>query len=256
MIRRVLGAAALVACVAAPVLAQSSLPPEEQYVLRAEYRWWRPKLKDTTFQKGENGSVLDPIADLGVTDQNTFEVRAVVKLGEGHKIRGSFTRFDYDGDVVNGRTFVYGETTFLESSRVITSLKGNYITGEYEWDFVRRPRGFLGVFVGGKFFDVDALIVSPDQGAREVDTLRAPIPVVGLASRTYTNRLSVSVEVSGMKAGSLGWIYELDVAAQLHLSDRLAAVGGYRRMHARAEDLPDFIQFKTSGLLFGVELSL
>jgi hypothetical protein len=142
------------------------------------------------------------------------------------------------------------------NSRVITSLKGAYYSGEYEWDFVKRPSGFVGLLVGAKVFDLDAVLVAPVQGLREADTLRLPIPVLGLAARTYYGRLSVHGEVSGLTIGKRGYLYEVDVAVRVHISDRLGLGGGYRRLSLKGEDEPDLVKVQTGGWHFGAELSL
>ena len=48
--------------------------------------------------------------------------------------------------------------------RIVTSLKGNYLSTALEWDFVSNEQGFLGGLVGVKYFDVDTVMVtvSPD----------------------------------------------------------------------------------------------
>jgi hypothetical protein len=244
----------------APVaVAAQEGPPAERYGLRAEYREWRPKLGQSQVQNGTGsgpGTLLDVQDDLGVEDERTFEVRATLQFKRGHKIRGSYTKLDFDGDVIAGRQFTFDDSIYRLNSRVVTSIKGGYYSAEYEWDLVKRERGFLGVTIGAKVFDVDAVLVAPVQGLRETDTLRLPIPVIGIAGRTYYGRMSVQGEISGLTIGKRGYLYEVESSVRVHISDRLAIGGGVRRLSLNGEDEPDLIKIQTSGWHFGAELSL
>jgi len=245
-------------CLGTTGAAQTRLPFPEQYRLRVEYRQFHSKLTGQ-LQHGFGeaaGTDLDVRGDLGIGDKKTWSGLAVLQLKPGHKLRGSITRLDYDGDLAAGRSFVYGETTFVAGNRVVTSLKGNYFTGEYEWDFVQRNWGFLGLLIGAKFVDVDGVIVAEAQPVREVETLRAPIPVAGLAGRAYFGSVSLGGEVSGLVIGERGQVYEIDGTARIHFSDRLAVGAGYRLLSLTGEKAPDRVDLRLQGWTWGVELSL
>lgn len=241
------------------VEAQEQLPSQENYTLRADYREYRSKPTGKA-QKGpggeQAGTLLDLEEDLGVLDKRTFEVRATLQLKPGRKLRGAFMPLDYDGDVAANRVYRFGKARFERFSQVVTSIKGNYYAAAYEWDFVRGSRGFLGATLGARLFDVDYVIVSPNESEREQDTLRVPIPVLGLASRLYAGRLSLEGELAGLTAGGRGSLWELELVARLHISDHLAAQGGYRSVSLRGEDKPDQVEFRLGGWQFGLELSL
>jgi hypothetical protein len=158
--------------------------------------------------------------------------------------------------VTLGQSFDYGETTFLQGNRVVSSVKGYYYTGAYQLDFLRGGRGYLGLMVGAKVFDLDALVSAEAQSAQELETLRLPIPILGLASRIYLAGLSLETEASGMTVGERGHIYELAGSARLHLSERLAAQAGYRILSFRGHEAPDLIDVTIRGWSWGVEISL
>jgi hypothetical protein len=110
--------------------------------------------------------------------------------------------------------------------------------------------------VGAKFVDIDTTIVAVNDGARELDTWRSPVPALGLVSRIYAGRLSLEGEVSGFTLGDRGSLIEFDASARIHFSDRLAAEGGYRYLKIRGEDDRDFADVSLSGWHFGLELSI
>jgi hypothetical protein len=254
------GAALIALSLAGGASAQdsSNLPPAEKYGLRLQYREFRPSLTGQA-QKGSgdtSGTLVDVTDDLGIADKRTFDVRGTLQFKKGWKIRGSYTPLKYSGDTEVPRTFTYGDTRYERFERVVTSLKGAYYSADLEWDFLKGPHGFLGAVVGAKMFDVDASLVNASINAREVDTITAPVPVIGLASRIYAGRVSVEGEAAGLSAGSRGSMFEVEGSVRLHISDRLAAMGGYRHLSLDGKDGKDQVKLKLGGWQFGLEISL
>jgi hypothetical protein len=234
-------------------------PPQESYGIRLEYREWRPEFTGSV-QKGfgdAEGTLVDVVDDLGIEDDRTFEARATLQIKQGHKLRGSYTPLDYQGDVREAqRDFSYGDTEFQRLEPVVTRIKGGYYSASYEFDFVKGPRGFFGGLLGAKIVDLDVTLVAPEQGRRVQDTLRAPVPVVGAVTRVYTGRVSLEGELSGLTLGDRGTLLEFDAAVRVHLSDRLAAGGGYRYLKVKAKDDRDLGDIVLTGWHFGLEISL
>ena len=261
MVRSWTGGAALIALSlagAASAQDSSSLPPAEKYGLRLQYREFRPSLTGEA-QKGsadKDGTVVDVMDDLGLADKRTFDVRGTVQFKKGWKLRGSYTPFDYKGDTEVNTTFDYGETRFVRFERVVTTMKGSYYSVDLEWDFIKGPHGFLGAVVGAKLFDVDAALVNVSVNSRELDTITTPIPVIGVATRLYSGRFSVEGEISGLSVGSRGSALEAEGSVRVHVSDRLAAMGGYRYLSLDGKDGRDQVKLKLKGWQFGLELSL
>ena len=254
------GAALIALSMAGAASAQdsSNLPPAEKYGLRLQYREFRPSLTGDV-QKGssdKDGTVVDVMNDLGIADKRTFDVRGAVQFKRGWKLRGSYTPIDYKGDTELNTAFTYGETRYSRFDRVVTTVKGAYYSADLEWDFLKGPRGFLGAVVGAKLFDVDAALVDVSVNSRELDTLTTPIPVIGLATRAYAGRFSVEGEICGLSVGSRGSALEAEFSVRVHVSDRLAAMGGYRHLSLDGKDGRDQVKLKLSGWQFGLELSL
>jgi hypothetical protein len=233
-------------------------PSQENYGIRLEYREFRPDLTGE-IQKGfgtEEGTLVDVVDDLGLQDDRTFEARISLQFKRGHKLKGSYTPLDYAGDQDAPRKFTYGQTDFLRGQRVVSRLKGGYYSADYEWDFVKGPRGFLGATLGAKLVDLDATLVAPDQGQREQNTLRSPIPSLGLATRIYASRVSLEGEVSGFTLGDRGHLIEFGASAHVHFSDRMAVGGGYRYVKVKGHDDRDSGDLTLAGWHFGLELSI
>jgi hypothetical protein len=255
------GSAALIALsLAGSANAQdaSNLPAPEKYGLRLQYREFRPSLTGHA-QKAfasSDGSLVDVTDDLGITDKRTFDVRGTIQFRKGWKLRGSYTPLDYKGDTEVTQAFTYGETRYARFDRVASTMKGAYYSADLEWDFLKGPHGFLGAVAGAKLFDVDAALVNVSANAREVDTITAPIPVIGLATRLYAGRVSFEGELSGLSAGKRGSAVEAEASVRLHVSDRLAAMGGYRYLSLDGKKDKDQVKLKLGGWQFGLEISL
>ena len=252
----------VVAALAGPTTssAQTDLAPAERYSLRLEYLLWSPQPAGE-IQKGVSGvegTMLDVQQDLGLAENSMNTMRGTLRLGRGVKLRGSWSPIDFQGDATADRALLYGTTVVLPGQQVVSSLKGNYVTGEIAWDFLQRPQGFLGLLVGVKFVDVDALVLNADTSDRVVETERLPIPVLGLAGRVYlTRHFSVEGEISGLTLGDRGHVYEVFGAARLHLTDHIAATGGYRKL--AIEGRPDdrnYLKIDLGTWTFGAEISL
>jgi hypothetical protein len=254
------GAALIALSLARAASAQdpSNLPPAEKYALRLQYREYRPGLTGEV-QKGtadKDGSVVDVTDDLGIADKRTFDVRGAIQFKRGWKLRGSYMPFDYKGDTEVNSSFTYGDTRYARFERVVTTMKGSYYGADLEWDFLKGPHGFLGAVVGARLFDVDAAVVNVSTNSREVDTLTTPLPVIGVATRLYAGHFSVEGELAGLSVGSSGSTLEAEGSVRIHVSDRLAAMGGYRYLSLDGKDGRDQVKIKLSGWQFGLELSL
>jgi hypothetical protein len=251
-------AVAVALAVAATAGAQENVAPAEKYGLRLQYREFRPTISGDV-QKGfgeREGSVISITDELGVGDERTFDVRGTIQFKPGWKIRGSYTPVDYKGDAEVTNSFTYGETRFARFDHAVSSMKGGYYSADLEWDFVKGAHGFLGAVVGAKLFDVDATLVNATINSRELDTITAPIPAIGLAGRFYAGRVSLEGEVAGLSIGSQGSLLDAEGSVRIHISDRLAAMGGYRYLKLDGKDSFGHVNLKLSGWEFGLEISL
>jgi hypothetical protein len=241
---------------AGPAESQQELPSPEYYHVRGEYSWWWPKLGGE-IQKGLSGTITDVTDDLGVTDQSTWELRATARFGASHKLSGTYTQLDYDGDITNHATVRYGDQVYFEGTRLLTSMKGGYYGGQYEWDFAKGPWGFFGGVLGARLLDLDVLLVAPIEARREQESVRVWRPILGVTGRGYLGkRLSIAGTFAGLTVGSRGYALEFEATAQFHIFDRLAIKGGFRSIKVKDETDTTFIEFRNNGGTLGVELSL
>jgi hypothetical protein len=233
----------------------------EAYKIRLEYRFFEAALEGSV-AKGFGalpGTDIDVVTDLGFADDRRWEFRGAIRLGPKMKLRGGYTAIDYGAQQLLERRIRFDDTVFQSGEDVASSLKGAFYGGDFEYDFIARPQGFLGLTAGARAPDVDYVISSPNTGKRELGTYRPVVPMLGVIGRFYAGRVSIEgsgasfVAVSGRKA------IEAEIGARIHVSDRFALSGGYRYLSFKANaggDLGDFADFKMSGWTYGIELGL
>ncbi len=257
-VRRVAGAVGFVATMLLGGLALAQeTPPPEQYHLRVEFAQWTPKLA-AGLRVGTDatpGTLLDLKSDLGVEDEKAKEWSGTLRLGRSVKLRGSETPIDYKGDTTLARTISFNGRAYPASERVVSSVKGRYYTGGLELDVVRTRGGFFGLMIGAQVFDMDAALEVPARNIREQRTRTLAIPVVGGTGRVYFGRMSLSAEAQGLTIGNRGHVYEVSAAAGVHVSDRLAVKGGYRRLKFHGENGADLLDLTMEGWHYGAEVS-
>jgi hypothetical protein len=237
---------------ATPALAQE-LPPQEHYGVRVEYREFRPDI--TGFLQKTTADELTLENDLLASDDRTFEVRGAIQFKPGHKLRGGYLQIDLDGTNQIPRTVNYGDTRFVIGTELVTSVKGAVYAAGYEFDFVKRPTAFLGLELGGRALDTDVVVVAPGLGLREQDTVQVVLPSVGAIGRAYLGKFSIEGGISGFSLGDTGKVFEAEASLRFHLSDRIAAQGGYRLLNFQGQDSGTRVKVDYSGFQFGGEVS-
>lgn len=249
----------LLLSIALPLAASAQeLPPAERYHLRVEWRWWQPTLNGDV-QKGfgsAKGTLLSLTDDLGVQDDNTWNVSGAIKFTKSIKFVGSFIPIHYTGRQAANTNISYGEQLFFRGEQLLTDLKGELYSGAIEWDFVRNKNGYVGGLLGAKALLFDSVVLAPDSAKRVVDTETLPVPIVGLTARAYgAKRFSVSATIAGFTIGERGKFWEVDLSGRVHFSDRLAGQVGYYRFSLEGKDARDFAKMSLGGLTFGGEVS-
>jgi hypothetical protein len=240
----------------APLVSAQDVPGPEQYTLRIEGGLWGPSLASKLQVSGNvTGSLIDVPKDLDVGDKSTYEGRLSIQLGTAHKVRLAYTNLDYDGNTQITKEVRFQDTVYPRFTHLVTSIKGSYFAADYQWDFKKGKYGYVGGLFGAKAFDVDAALVAPERGDRDIETVRLPIPILGMAARGYYGRFSASGELSGLTIGKRAHFLELMMAGHLDISDHLGVKLGYRLLKMHGEQSDDLIDIRLSGLNFGAAIN-
>src|SRR5262249_31769044 len=177
-------------CAAAPAEAQygarratSNRATGETYGVEVSGAFWNPSpdVVISSEQFGQIGSNVDFVNTLGITETTFKQLRVVLRPGTKHKFRFEYTPLSYDAQKVITAEFTFNGQKFQVGIPVTTNLEWKAYRFGYEWDFVYKSRGFVGLLLDLKYTDLTATLTSPAVGASQFTHARAPIPAIGIA---------------------------------------------------------------------------
>ncbi len=265
LIRRTLFAlcgAVILACTAAPASGQylrSASDPAtgERYNIELSGGFWSPTVQGIISSEslGIAGTDIDFVDDLGFLDTRFPEFRAVLRPGKKHKFRAAYVPIKYEAESTLRRNVVFNGIVFPVAVPVRSTLDWKAWRLGYEYDFIYRDRGFLGVVLEAKYTNVDARL--ENVFSTEFTSVKAPIPAVGLIGRGYVfPNVSVTGEFTGFKLpGSIanldendtGSYYDFDVYGTLNFTNNVGVMAGYRRLTVNYRIDDDYGDFQLKG---------
>jgi hypothetical protein len=235
--------------------AQSDVIPAEKFHVEFGTAWWRPTphLSIQTEALASVGLVDFDFADEFAIDPSWFaEFLAVLKPALKHKVRVSYVPVRYEQTSPLQTPISFNGTSFFGSATA--SLKWSLWRFGYEWDFMSRERGFLGMLADVKYNKVSATVRG--RGAAEATHASAPIPGLGVIGRAYVHpRVQISGEFTGFKivGGDVeGSLYDFDISATANIFKSLGVQGGYRAVKADYTIDEDFGDLTLRGPYVGI----
>lgn len=200
--------AGMLALVAVPriVTAQFPPPPEvpalgEDYHIEASGQLWLPTstfvIASESF--GILGDDIDAGRDLGIDGSQRFqELRIVLRPAPKHKFKIQYSPLTYQASTTLTREFVFNGLRYRVGVPVETSLEWKTWRLGYEYDFIRRDRGYAGFMLDVRAVDSRLQLDSPL--GLEYARAQLPVPAIGFSGRGYpVNFLSITGEVSFLK---------------------------------------------------------
>ena len=235
------GLACLIFVAAVPPLYAGSNDKEEwdEYKLRIDAFWFNANPSGTLEGVGHSG-ILDFHRDFGLSSYPTFSGKIDWKFTRKNHLFFAATPFYRTRQFVLNRTIVFQGQTFNAGSAAKGTLDVLGLAPGYEYDFIRRKRGHLGVLVQLDLFDVTGTLATAAQvqngvarvAASSSGSLRAPIPVAGPDVRFYllpnSSRLFVTGNVLGMYLFGYGNFISTFDTAGVTLTKHLSVRGGYQ----------------------------
>jgi hypothetical protein len=255
----------LASCLAAtPAAAQygvagsSDRATGENYHVEVSGNLWSPSptIFITSESLGIIGSRIDFVEDLGIEKKTFRQLKVVLRPATKHKFRFEYTPMRYDVTSTLRRQIVFNGQNFDIALPVQTELTWKAYRFAYEWDFIYRDRGFLGLILEAKHTDLEATLTNII--GSEFVHAQAPIPAIGVIGRAYlVPNISITGEFSGIKLPDsvdedyTGRYYDFDLYGTVNFTDHFGAQAGYRSltMYVRAES--DEGDLKMKGLYFG-----
>lgn len=243
-IRRVSSWMLCAVCVAAaaPAEAQyrriSDPATGERYNIEVAYGVWNPEpdIVISSESLGIPGTNIDFVNDLGIEKKKFGDFRLVLRPATKHKFRVEFIPMKYEvQDAVLRREIVFNGQKYQAGLPVNAKADWKAWRFGYEYDFIYRDRGFLGVVMEAKYTDVRADLQSPL--TTEFARARAPIPALGLIGRGYLARnVSLTGEFTMFRLLNRedddykGSYYDFDIYGTINFTNNVGAQAGYRSL--------------------------
>ena len=219
---------------------------------------WNPT-PDMVIQSEEFGIIgtrIDLVEDLQLEKSRFGQIKATVRPGTKHKLRFEYTPINYEQPSGTlRRNIVFNGITYPLALPVDTTFKWNAYRFAYEFDFLYRDRGFLGLVLEAKYTDVEATLTNVLDS--EFVRARAPIPAIGLIGRVYVApNISITGEFGGIKIPRIDEEYEakyfdFDLYGSVNFTDNFGAQLGFRSFDVFYKFEDDEGELNLKGLYFG-----
>lgn len=238
----------------------------EKYWVEVTGALWNPQLDGqiSSEQFGLVGTTIDFTNDLAYTATRFRDLRIVLRPTKKSKFRVQYTPIRYEADTSFTRTIVFNGIAYPLGVPIESSFDWKVWRLGYEYDFLYRSRGFVGVLAEVRYTQMDARIAtnSPAISPRyeEFTTSRAPLPAFGVVARAYPlQALAVNFEFSGMKFPRMaeryeGNYFEWDLNGTFNVTNNVGIQMGWRRSTTYLSIERDLGDLKFNGLWFGAAL--
>jgi hypothetical protein len=243
LLRRLSTVASIVTLLAtffiAPFLLAADKEDFDSYKLRIDTAWYYINPSGSFHGTNDSGSV-DIQKDLGFDTYSTFAGKLDWKFTHKNHLYVAISPLNSSHQTVLNRTFMFQGQTFNAGLTTHSSLNTLYVAPGYQYDFIRRKRGHLGLALQMDIFDTTAKINAAAQvtgdgvhhgAVSATGSLVSPIPVAGPDFRFYlTNSPKVFVQgnVLGMYLFGYGNFVSSNGSFGVNFSRHFAAVAGYQ----------------------------
>jgi hypothetical protein len=227
----------------------------EKYNIEVAYGWWRPTpdIQVSSESLGIPGTVIDFAEDFDYEKQKLTEFRAVLRPARKHKFRIAYLPINYNVEgAVLRRPITFNGQTFNVGLPMNTDTTWKTWRFGYEYDFVYRDRGFVGLLAEAKYTKASISLDSPV--TTEFAEAKAPIPALGLIGRAYpvrnvalTGEFSVFRLLNRVEDNYRAHYYDLDLYATLNFTNNVGLTGGYRSLDVSYTVDFDYGQLKLKG---------
>lgn len=256
----------------APARAQYDVPSLTEGAIGENYRvevagsLWDPDLfgQISSEQFGLMGTTIDFSKDLGYEGARFRDFRLVLRATKKAKFRLQYTPITYEAEKNFTRDIVFNGVRYPIGVPIESSFSWKVWRFGYEYDFLYRSRGFVGVLAEVRYTEMNARLAtnSPLVSPRydEFSTVKAPLPALGLVARAYPLKaLAVNFEISGMKVPDIdpkyqGNYVEWDLNGTFNVTNNVGLQIGWRKADTYVALENDLGDLKFKGLWFGAAL--
>jgi hypothetical protein len=216
-------------------------------------------LVDTTGTIQGAGIPVDLRSDLGVEQRvPNFSGQLVIKPARKHRLVFEGTPYRLDGDNTLNRSFTFRGRTYTFQDRVLSHAEVNYIFGGYQYDFLSRASGHLGLQFGVGYLNASGTLTSTRFGFSATESRSVPFPLAGIEGRAFAAHgwIVLSGLIKGMDLGSYGHYVQGAVNGGIGLGRHISVLAGYQVMdadlHSKSET--SRIAPRLTGPIFSVQV--
>ena len=235
----------------------------ETYNVEFGAAFWNPtpEIVISSESLGILGDDVDFVKTLGLEQTQFRQLKLVLRPGTKHKFRIEYTPLKYEAVKTIDRTFVFNGQRYTIGLPVTSELLWKAYRFGYEYDFVYRDRGFVGMLIETKYTDVTATLTASLAGSAHVEFAhaRGPVPSIGIIGRGYvvpnisiTGEFSGFPEIGGDNSSRYGGkYYDFDLYGTVNFNDHVGAQVGYRSFDVSYKVKNDTGALTMKGLYFG-----
>ena len=209
----------------------------EEYKVRITALWFRSSPTITMEAAGHNG-LVNFNRDFNFNDYSTFSGKIDWKFTHKNHLFFVVTPFNQSRGAVLTRTVTFRGQTFTTGINANADLQATAYGIGYQYDFIRRKRGHLGIALQANLIDTKGTLNAVAQvtsngvhqaAASAQASLLAPVPVAGPEYRLYliSQRLFVEGNLNGMWLFGYGNYLSTFNDLGFALGKHLAAKAGY-----------------------------
>jgi hypothetical protein len=149
---------------------------------------------------------VDLRSDLALRNSTLFFGTAKVRVGGRHRIIVEGSPLRFEGRNTLSRTIVYNGRTYTISDQVESEADLTYFFAGYQWDFIARERGTIGLRTGGAYLGASGTIRSSTTSVEAGRSYRIGVPLAGLDAQAFLipDLLELFGGVQGMPLGGFG----------------------------------------------------
>jgi hypothetical protein len=253
--------ASLLLSLSAPASAQFGRASDvvgENYHVELSFNFWNPTPEPIVSSEalGILGTDVNLVEDLGIEKKVLKDWRLVLRPGTKHRFRIQYLPMNYDAESTVRRAFIFNGLRYPVGLPVQTTAQFKTWRFGYEYDFLYRERGFLGVVFDAKVTDVNVGLLSPI--GDEFTSALAPIPTIGAVGRVYAARnLALNGEVSYFRIPDSasdeykGRYVDFDLNATFNPHPNFGVQAGYKSIDVFYQAKNDTGTLTFKGLYFG-----
>ncbi|MFO7302295.1 MAG: hypothetical protein DIU54_007745 [Acidobacteriota bacterium] len=271
-LRAAAGCAILTAALLSPAAAHAQYVPSgyygddaigERYVIEVAGTLWNPELfgQISSEQFGLLGTRIDFVDDLGYETTRFRDLRVTLRPTRKSKFRVQYTPMRYTAETSFTREIVFNGVKYPLGVPIESSFDWKVWRLGYEYDFLYRSRGFIGMLAEVRWTQMDARLMTntPAISPRydEFTSAKAPLPALGVVARAYPlPALALNFELSGMKVPDIdpnyqGDYFEWDIHGTFNITNNVGVQMGWRKATTFIGIEDDLGDLKFQGFWFG-----